>query len=146
MAKAVLDTTILISAFLRKVTGGVSYELLRFAESGYELCLCDAILTELTAVLLRNDRKRARYRYSDSDVMEYAREVSGVGTLVDNLPDVRGVVRDPNDDVIIACAIAASAEYLVTRDKDLLSLSVHEGIRIITPEAFLQVLRGRPSR
>jgi predicted nucleic acid-binding protein len=34
-----------------------------------------------------------------------------------------------------------SLYYIVTRDKDLLSLREHEGISIMTPEAFLQVLR-----
>ncbi|MEA2872201.1 MAG: uncharacterized protein QOH67_2177 [Hyphomicrobiales bacterium] len=63
-----------------------------------------------------------------------------MGTLVEQIPIIR-VVRDPNDDMILACAIAASADYLITRDKDLLILDKHEGIAILTPEAFLQVLR-----
>jgi predicted nucleic acid-binding protein len=45
--------------------------------------------------------------------------------------------------VILASAIAAGADYLVTRDKDLLSLGACEGISIIKPEAFLHVLRGQ---
>ena len=57
-------------------------------------------------------------------------------------PLIRGAVpRDPDDDMIIACALAAGADYIVTRDKDLLSLREHETISIITPEAFLEVLR-----
>ena len=43
--------------------------------------------------------------------------------------------------MIIACALAADADYIVTRDKDLLSLRKYENISIITPEAFLEVLR-----
>ena len=45
--------------------------------------------------------------------------------------------------MIVACALAAEAEYIVTRDKDLLSLGRHQSIEMITPEAFLQVLRIR---
>jgi putative PIN family toxin of toxin-antitoxin system len=142
MLKAVLDTTVLVSAFLRKVPGGASYDLLRFAESRYELFLCDGILEEMARVLVSDDRKRLRYSYSESDVVEYCQELSRLGTMVDNLPDVRGVVRDPNDDMIIACAIAAGADYIVTRDKDLLSLGEYEGIGTIKPEAFLHLLRG----
>jgi predicted nucleic acid-binding protein len=44
--------------------------------------------------------------------------------------------------MIVACAIAAKADYLISRDKDLLSLGAYEGISIINPEAFLRVLRG----
>jgi predicted nucleic acid-binding protein len=46
-------------------------------------------------------------------------------------------VRDPNDDMTIACALKARADYVVTRDKDLLSLGAHEGIGMVTPRQFL---------
>jgi len=58
-----------------------------------------------------------------------------------DLPEVR-VVRDPNDDMILASAIAADADYLVTRDRDLLTLIRHEGIAVISPEAFIALLRA----
>jgi hypothetical protein len=50
------------------------------------------------------------------------------------------VVRDPNDDFILATAIKAGADYLVARDNDLLVLGTHENIRIVSPETFAQVL------
>jgi uncharacterized protein len=56
------------------------------------------------------------------------------------VPTIR-VVRDPNDDLILAAAIVAKAEYLVTRDDDLLSLGKHKRITILTPEAFPAALR-----
>ena len=64
-----------------------------------------------------------------------------ISTIVGDVPVVQ-LVRDPDDDMIIACAIAAGADYLVARDNDLLTLKEHEGIAIITPEAFLMVLRS----
>jgi uncharacterized protein len=145
MVRAVVDTSVLVSAFLRKVAGAASYDLLRLAESGYELLLCDAILEEMADVLHRKDRKRARYSYLDSDIVEYSQELSLLGTVIGSLPDVYGVVRDPNDDVIVGCAIAGGADYIVTRDKDLLSLGTYEGIEMITPEAFLHVVRAEGS-
>ena len=45
--------------------------------------------------------------------------------------------------MIVACAIAAGADYLVTRDKDILSLDHYERIRFVTPEALLKILRER---
>jgi predicted nucleic acid-binding protein len=63
MPKEVLDTTILVSAFLRNVPGGASHDLLRFAEQGvFELFLCDNVLEETARVLLKDERKRVRYR------------------------------------------------------------------------------------
>ncbi len=43
--------------------------------------------------------------------------------------------------MIVATALKAKADYLVTRDKDLLSLSGYHGIQIVTPEEFMGVLR-----
>jgi len=62
--------------------------------------------------------------------------------IVSDLPALSGIVRDPNDDMILACAVAASASHVVTRDDDLLALGTYEGIAIITPEAFLPLLRS----
>jgi putative PIN family toxin of toxin-antitoxin system len=47
------------------------------------------------------------------------------------------VCRDPNDDIFLECAVRARADLLVARDKDLLVLKTFEGIRIITPAAYV---------
>ena len=53
-----------------------------------------------------------------------------------------------NDDMIVATALKAKADYLITRDKDLLSLGAYEGSQIVTPEAFMGCCgkRGRGER
>ena len=141
MHKAVLDTTVLVSAFLRPVQGGAAYEVLRLVDAGaYDLYLSNDILEEIAGVLLRQGRMRLRYLYADDQVIAYCQNLGRLAHIVDDVPLVQ-VVRDPNDDMIIGCALAARADYLVSRDKDLLSLGCYEGIAILTPEAFLQLLR-----
>ena len=58
-----------------------------------------------------------------------------------DVPPLEGISRDPNNDMVIACAVAAQATYLVTRDKDLLTLTQHQKIRMTTPEQFMEILR-----
>ena len=141
MPNTVIDTTVLVSAFLRPSVGGASFDLLQLAHEGaFELFLSDDILEEAARVLLDSGRIRRRYIYPDDAVIEYCRGLSRLATIVTHVPTIR-VVRDPNDDMILAAAIAAKAEYLVTRDDDLLSLGEHKRITILTPEAFLAVLR-----
>jgi predicted nucleic acid-binding protein len=66
--------------------------------------------------------------------------------LVHDLPKVRAVPDDPKDDMVVATAVAARADYLVTGDRrHLLSLREYEGIRIVTPRQFLDVI-GRHGR
>ena len=63
--------------------------------------------------------------------------------MLTELPPLTGIVRDPNDDMVLATARAADATYLITRDLDLLSLQTYEGISILTPEVFMALLRER---
>jgi len=47
-----------------------------------------------------------------------------------------GACRDKDDDNVLACALEADADYLVTGDKDLLQMKAFRGILIITPRGF----------
>jgi predicted nucleic acid-binding protein len=47
---------------------------------------------------------------------------------------------DPDDDKYIAAAIAGNAAFVVTGDGQLLAVVEHEGLRILTPRAFLDLL------
>lgn len=72
MPKAVIDTTVLVSAFLKLNQGGVSSELLHFAEQGrFDLYLSQGILDELRRVLLTKQHMRSRYQYPDSAVIDF---------------------------------------------------------------------------
>ena len=60
---------------------------------------------------------------------------------VEPAPLGKGRSRDPKDDPFLACALAARAKHLVTRDDDLLALGKPFGIEILTPARFLVWLR-----
>ena len=142
MPKAVVDTTVLISAFLKYVPGAASHDLLQFAAQGtFELFLSDDILEETGRVLLTDERNRRRYGYPEAKVIDYLQGLTELATIVHDVPETK-VVRDSNDDMILACALAAGADYLVSRDKDLLVIDKYKGIAIGSPEVFLALLRG----
>jgi len=54
--------------------------------------------------------------------------------------DVNGLVRDPFDEMFLACAVLGKADSLVSGDKDLLSVGNCQGTKIIPPAEFLAVL------
>ncbi len=57
-----------------------------------------------------------------------------------------GVTRDPKDDAVAACAEEGEAEYIVSGDQYLLVLGEYEGIQVITPRQFVEILRGIDKR
>jgi uncharacterized protein len=54
------------------------------------------------------------------------------------------VSRDINDDPILACALSAKADFIVSGDKDLLVLKEFEGIQIVTAAQALERLLKTP--
>ncbi len=108
------------------------------------LFLSEEILDEAQGVLLDNERRhRQRYHYPDAEAIHFIEGLRAFAHLVTDLPQVTAVIRDPNDDMVVATAQRAQAAYIVTRDKDLLSLQQYEGITMITPEAFIAIVRDR---
>jgi len=110
MRRAVFDSTILISAFLRP--GGLSDELLTLAaEDHFALVLAPDLIAETWRKLLTSARLRTRYRYSDERVNSFARGLLRIAEIIREVPPITGVVRDPNDDMVIACAVQARADH-----------------------------------
>lgn len=142
MRRAVFDTTILVSAFLSP--GGLADELLTLAaEEQFELVLSSAIILETWRTLIASDHIRARYPYSDERTHIFCLSLDEIATSVLRSTRVlSGIVRDPRDDMVVACALDGKADTIVSRDKDLLSLGSVRGISIVTPEVFREKLRS----
>ena len=51
--------------------------------------------------------------------------------------------RDPDDDLVLATAIAAVADRIVTGDQDLLVLRAYDGMQLVSPRQVLEWLDGR---
>jgi uncharacterized protein len=63
--------------------------------------------------------------------------------LVEAAPITQRVSRDPDDDAVLACALAAKADLIVSGDQDLLVLQAFEGIPIVTAAQALERLPNR---
>ena len=141
MPRAVVDTNVLVSAFLFYERSGVPALLLRkAAERRFTLVTCRALLKELGDVLVRNAAAQERYGYTPETVALYRATLEAHAELVEPQTPFPPISRDPDDDVVVATAVTAAAEYLVTGDNDLLSLDHYEGVRIVTPRDFLDLL------
>ena len=118
MVRAVLDSSALVSAFL--TPKGPLGTLLRKARSGaFSLHLSPEIIAETAHVLRREVKLQQKYRYGEAEVAEFCDGLAtSDATLVTELPDLSGAVPlDPKDDKIVATAVAAKADYLVTGDR-----------------------------
>jgi putative PIN family toxin of toxin-antitoxin system len=132
----VVDTNVLVSAFLWQGTPSRAIELA--GEKEVQLFTSRALLDELAATLAK--KKLARYvdatgLAADQMLASYRR----IATLVTARRLDRQVSRDADDDAVLACALAARADLVVSGDDDLLSLKSFNGIPIFT---VAQAIKG----
>ncbi len=130
-----LDTDVLVSAF---ATRGLCADVMRHVLAEHELIVGEVVLRELRRVLQRKLRlppesvKAIEELLREREVIPKPRKASG--------PEVR----DPDDRWVLASAIAAGAEVLVTGDRDLLDLAARSPLLIVDPRGFWTLLRKRP--
>ena len=137
--RVVLDANVLISALIRP-QGSPGRILVRFLrDSLFDLVASAATLDE-TRRSLRYPRVRKYILLSESAVDLWVDALAAVATIVQGKVSRRVVATDPNDDIYIAAAVDGLADYIVSGDRHLLDLGEHEGIRIVTPRAFLGLL------
>lgn len=140
MPRVVLDSSVLTSAFL--TPRGICAELLRAADrDAFVLLLSPEILVEVASRLSGKSKLRTRYGYGDEEVQGFCDDLAAAADLVTDLPQGRFVPGDPQDDPIVATAIAAKADYLVAGDRrHLLSMGSFQGIAMLTPRQLLDRL------
>lgn len=81
------------------------------------------------------------YAYHDSTVRDYIHWLLTQAEIVADLPQLHVVTNDPKDDPVIATAVAAKANFLVTGDRaHLLPIRQYQGIRIVNPKDFMGVI------
>lgn len=130
--RVVLDTNVLLAAFL---THGVCAGL-------YEECLLQADLVTSEHILRElADRLVVKGRFPKADAQAVIRAVRKDAELTMPAPLAERVARDPDDDWVLATAVAGKADVIVTGDRDLLALKRYEGIPIVTPRRFLELLQ-----
>ncbi len=109
------------------------------------LITCEEIILEYENVLRRR-HIIGRFAHISNETIAASAAALREDSLFVTLRDVpRVVTEDPDDDVVLACAVAGNAEYIVSRDRHLLRLDTYQGIPIISTEAFARILRGQVS-
>ena len=131
--KVVLDTNILISAFV--FPGGPTEDVFRAALEGrIELVTSPPLLAEFGRVL------SSKFGWEPSITQQAVAQVARVGTIVRPKEKVVEIVDDPDDDRVLETALASGADVIVSGDRHLLGLRTWRGIEIEKAARFLRTL------
>lgn len=134
--RVVLDTNVIASALF---FGGRPAEVLSMAADGRIRAVANApIVEEYQATF---DALLERYHGRGRGLT-----LAPVLSLLELVPVQAqvSVCRDPDDDKFIGCAMDGRCLYVVSGDKDLLTVGRHQGVRIVTVAEFLEICAARP--
>jgi len=136
--RAVLDTNVLISGLI--VAQGPPRQILdAWLESLFTLVTSLYLVEELVHVL-SYPRITERLRLDEPELAAVLDALLSKAEVTSGQLRLPGVTRDPKDDFVVACAKEGEADYIVSGDQDLLVLGEYEGIQVITPRQFVEIL------
>lgn len=126
--KIVIDTNVVISGVF---FGGAPMEVLKAVLNGSTDAFATVEITEEYKEIAEEmvERKQGTFRSPLFQRIIDRLHVIKAETIVD-------VCRDPDDNKFLSCAVDAKALYIVSGDKDLLSLEQYENVEIITAHEF----------
>ena len=131
----VLDISVLVAAMRSKK--GASHELLRRLPSPhFTPALSVALYMEWRAVLIRPEHRPKGI--GEEQMLAFLRYLASVSHLQDVHYLWRPFLRDPNDDMVLECAVASGSRFIVTHNVNDFRRSMELGVQALTPGRFLQ--------
>lgn len=129
----VFDSNVWVSALRFR---GIPLRALETAVLDHTIAICPEIESEVVRILSQKFLQSAqKTKVQVNNFLEFGLRVSISGSL-------KGICRDPNDDMVVECALRAGAQKIVSGDKDLLALRSYSEILIQTPSQFLAELQA----
>jgi len=131
--KAVLDTNIVMLGIFW--AGHARNILLLLEEDQFDHICSKEIVEEYFATA---EKLKARLRREDRGVINEILDMIIVRSHFGQvLPGAAPACRDPNDQMFLDLAVSAEAKYIVSGDKDLLTIGIYPGGSVIKPKPFL---------
>lgn len=135
--RAVLDTNVFVSAALSKNPSSPTREVIeRWKRGEFVLLICTELAEEIAEKLLD-------YRIDADLISALVERLARLAEWV-NVPveKIEALLSDPDDNVVVACAVKGAANYLVTYDPHFDSLKgKYRGVKVLKAIPFLEVLR-----
>lgn len=136
--KIVLDTNILISGTFWT---GKSYKILEKAEkNNIDICSSPELITEYYEKL-KSDEIIEKSHEKNLVINSIIQKAISSFTIVQPKEKIDAIKTDPDDNIILECAIEAKVDYIISQDYHLLDLKEFRGIKILSPEDFLNLLK-----
>jgi len=138
MFKIVLDTNVLVSALINP--HGKPAQIINYVFANkIRLFTSPSIMEELERVL-SYPKLMKRHGLNSEELKEFISDLLSIMSLIEEEKIIEVIMEDPSDDKYLSCAIDAKVDFIISGDIHLLNLGEYEGIRIVTPAQFLEIM------
>ena len=138
MLKIVLDSNVFVSALINP--RGKPAQILNYVfENKIRLFTSPSIIEELERVL-SYPKLVKRHGLEKQELKKFVSDLLSILSLVEGKKAIELIAEDPADNNYLSCVVDAKADFIVSGDIHLLNLREYEGIQIITPAQFLEML------
>ena len=141
MTRAVFDANV-IAAAIPANPGTLARLIDRWLAGDFQLVVSNYILDE---VVIAWSKPYWRTRMTSERVDTGLTLIRGHAEFTSITVSIEGIASHFQDDLIIATAISAEAEYLVSGDRELQALRSYSQVRIVSPREFLAILDEQPA-
>ena len=138
--RVILDTSVLVAAV--RSSNGASFALLRMLPSRrFDIALTVALYTEWQSVLTRPEHLPPGANAETA--IGFLRYLASIAHLQDVHFLWRPFLRDPDDDMVLECAVASGSQYIVTHNVKDFKRAPELKVNAITSAEFLTLLRSK---
>lgn len=135
--RVVIDTNTVISGFLWGSYPRQIIDLVRTQE--ITVYTSSFLLQELSEVLSRPKFYQRIHTVIEETPESLVNNYRNLVKIVEIYQVEKIVINDPDDDQVLACAISANANYIISGDQDLLTLKLYQNIPIVTAREFMKI-------
>lgn len=138
MIKVVFDTVVFVRCLINPHSIWGSVIFLHYSD--YRLFVSPPVLKEILEVLRRPELTQKFKSLEKLDINKVLQILSSASVV--EISDIPTASQDIKDNKFLATAEKAKVDYLVSEDRDLLTLKEYNGFKIIDTKTFLQILKS----
>src|SRR3954447_18276729 len=138
--RVVVDTNVLVSG-LFGIENTPPLKILTAICKQKIILVTSAVIMEEVSTVINREKISKKIHLNEEERKVFIDELIARSDVTAGKQLVRNFDRDIKDDKFLACGVEGGADYIITGDSDLLVLTGYEGINIVSPREFVELLK-----
>jgi hypothetical protein len=139
MIRTIFDTNPVVAAIVNP-KGYPAQLLAAWRKEEFQIIVSPAIMQEYWRVLFLPE-VLANSRATETEINDLLAALNNNAIFVSGTLDLRVISKDPTDDKFFVAAVEGEVDYIITKEQAWKKLKTYQGIRIVSPSKFCEILK-----